>query len=110
LTGINKARLAGFVVIETNLVDTMSGDDQCPRRELRRPGSGVGSQHRNILNPCTSDGSRSSSLDQGFQTVEDIEEGIRLLPVDDESSSLEIAKEVALSIHSFCADNANILK
>ena len=86
----------------------MSGEDQCPRRELRRP---AGSQHRNVLNPCgPSDGSRPSSLDQGFQTVEDIEEGIRLLPVDNESTSLEIAKEVALSIHSFCADNANILK
>ena len=86
------------------------------------PGTAIGnlcSEFKQILcllfqNPCGSsggsDGSRSASLDQGFQTVEDIEEGIRLLPVDEDSSTLEIAKEVALSIHSFCADNANILK
>ena len=88
----------------------MSTEDSCTRRELRRPVSVVGSGSQHRLNPCQYDGgSRSASLDQGFQTVEDIEEGIRLLPIDD-SSSFEIAKEVALCIHSFCADNANILK
>lgn len=74
----------------------MSSED---RRELRRPVSGVGSHHRN-----------GSSVDQSFQTVEDIEEGIRMLAVDDDSTSFESAKDVAINIHSFCADNSNILK
>jgi hypothetical protein len=77
----------------------MSGED---RRELRRPVSGVGSHHPN--------GSRSASVDPSFQTVEDIEEGIRMLPIDDDSTTFEVAKEVAINIHSFCADNSNILK
>lgn len=77
----------------------MNGKD---RRELRRPAAE--SHHRNMSN-----GSRSSSLDPAFQTVEDIEEGIRLLPIED-SDALDLAKEVAINIHSFCADNANILK
>jgi hypothetical protein len=45
----------------------MNGEEHGQRRELRRPVSAVGSQHRNP----------SRSLDPGFETVEDIEESIR---------------------------------
>jgi hypothetical protein len=33
-----------------------------------------------------------------------------MLPISDDAAAIDLAKEVAISIHSFCADNANILK